>query len=105
MDLKILMVILFYYMAISVILVIGVGATGDATMTGYVNTSAPAASEMDKGGLFGTGIDFGRFFGLVTIGVGLPSDTPSWASALFIIWQSGWLVFTLGFVIASIWNG
>ena len=105
MDLKVLMLILVYYIVLASVILMGGASVGDATLTGALNTSSISASELDKGGLFGTGIDFGRFAGLITIGVGLPSDTPSWVSTMFIIWQSVFLIFTIGFVVSAIWNG
>lgn len=106
MDLKILMVILLYYGVLSTVFLMGGAALGDATMTSSIDTnSSLSPGESGTGGLFGSGISFARFAGLITIGVGLPSDTPSWAASLFIIWQTVWLLFTIGFVVSSIWNG
>jgi hypothetical protein len=70
-----------------------------------VNSSDISEDELDSGGLFGTGISFSRFASFVGFGVGLPDDTPSWFTLLFAIWQSLITVFSIGFVISSIWDG
>lgn len=108
MNLKILFLLLAYYSILSSIFLLGGSAFSEAT--GYNNTivlndSNIASSEIDTGGLFGSGISFTRFAGFIGIGVGLPDDVPSWFNTLFILWQSLVLVFTLGFVISSIWDG
>lgn len=70
-----------------------------------LSSSKLTSSEIDKGGLFNTGVDFSRFLGFIGLGVGLPSDTPSWFAAMFIAWQTLISIFTVGFVVSSIWNG
>lgn len=100
------MVIILYYGFISIFF-----ALGGAYLTGYTDSTANlsatniSASEIDTGGIFGTGISFGRFVGLVTIGVGLADDTPSWFQTIFMVWQTGFLIFSVGWFISSIWNG
>jgi hypothetical protein len=42
---------------------------------------------------------------LITIGIGLPVDTPNTFKVIFFIWQTLLLIFTIGFIVASIWNG
>lgn len=106
MDLKILFMLLVYYSLISLFFL----SAGSEILEGYnttveLNTSEMQSGELDTGGLFGTGISFGRFAGMIAFGVGLPNDTPTWFNTMFIIWQSMLLVFTVGFVISSIWNG
>lgn len=107
MDLKILGVILLYYFLLASTFLLGGAYMTDAggSFNGSIDSSNITAAEMDKGGLFGTGVDFGRFVSLLTIGVGLPSDTPAVFSTLFIIIQSLILLFTVGFIISAIWNG
>lgn len=85
-------------------------AESSGVLTGYnttisLNTSELQGEEIDTGGLFGSGISFGRFFAFVGFGVGLPDDTPDWFNIVFIMWQSIMLVFVVGFIISSIWNG
>lgn len=63
------------------------------------------SEDLPKGGLFDSGVSFGRFIGIVTFGVGLPEDTPTWFSLLFILWQTIVTIFFIGFIISSIWNG
>ena len=106
MNLKVLFMLLIYYSLISIFFL----TAGSEILQGYnttiaLNTSEMQSEELDTGGLFGTGISFSRFAGMVGFGIGLPDDTPDWFSAIFIIWQSMLLIFTVGFVISSIWNG
>lgn len=107
MDLKILGVILMYYFLMSSFFLLGGSylTDGGASFNSNLNTANISSSELDKGGFFGTGIDFARFAGLVTIGVGLPSNTPAVFQVIFIIVQSAILLFTVGFVVSAIWNG
>ena len=105
MNLKILWIILIYY-----IFIIAFFSFSGDLYKGYsndisLNNSKLSSSEIDKGGIFSTGVSITRFVGLVTIGIGLPSDTPVWFSLIFALWQSAWTIFTVGFVISSIWNG
>lgn len=106
MDLKILMLIIIYYAMFSLMLTFGgsalSGFSGGANLTG----EALNATETEyTGGVFGSGISFGRFIGLITIGIGLPADTPSWFSIMFMLWQSCFLIFSIGWFVSSIWNG
>lgn len=70
-----------------------------------LNDSSMTSAEIDTGGLFGTGVTFTRFIGLVTVGIGLPVDTPSGFKVMFSIWSTVILIFTIGFIISSIWDG
>jgi len=106
MNLKILFMLLTYYSLISLFFI----SAGSSITEGYnvtidLNDSELQDEEVDTGGLFGTGVSFSRFFAFVGFGVGLPEDTPSWFNAMFIIWESMMLIFTIGFIISSIWNG
>ena len=83
---------------------------GGISFLGYTsNTGIPSgnvsAAEIDKGGLFSTGVDFGRFALLLTLGIGLPASVPAAFQIIFAIWQSSILMLTIGFIISSIWNG
>lgn len=106
MDLKILMLIIVYYAIFSLMLIFGgsalTGFTGGANLTGGELNSTETEY---TGGVFGSGISFGRFAGLITIGIGLPPDTPSWFATMFLLWQSCFLIFSVGWFISSIWNG
>jgi hypothetical protein len=106
MDLKILMVILLYYGILSSFLILGgsaiTGVSGGANLTGSDLTSNETQY---SGGVFGSGISFARFAGLITIGVGLPNESPAWFVTLFFMWQSIFLIFSVGWFISSIWNG
>lgn len=105
MNLKILFLILIYYTVISLFFVFG-----GSYMTGYtsnidLNDTDLSTTELDKGGLFNSGISFTRFVTFVGFGIGLPSDTPLWFKTIFSAWQTLILIFTIGFIISSIWNG
>lgn len=105
MNLRILFIILLYYSIISLVFITGASIFSGYSTPSILNSSELSSNEIDRGGLFGTGVSFGRFIGLVTVGIGLPDDTPSWFSMLFALWQTIFLIFTIGFVISSIWNG
>lgn len=107
MNLKILFMILGYYTMIGLFFALAGNSITD-TGTNYtnpLNESSLTNEEVDTGGIFGTGISFSRWFALVTIGIGLPDDTPDWVSIFFNTWQILFLLFSIGFIIASIWNG
>lgn len=105
MNLKVLMIILAYYAILSVIILFPNSPMGAYDVANVYNDSDLNSAEVDTGGVFSGGVDFGRFFGLVTIGVGLPDDTPEWFAWSFAIWQSMALIFSVGFIISSIWDG
>jgi hypothetical protein len=105
MNLKVLMVLVIYYSFISLIFILGGSYLTGFSTNVNLNNSALTSSEIDQGGLFGTGISFTRFFTLVTFGIGLPSDTPSWFMVIFALFQTCMTIFAVGFVISSIWNG
>ena len=108
MNLKILFMLLLYYTIISLVFALGGAVFSEDTgynFTNPLNSSDISSSEVDTGGLFGTGISFGRWLGLVTIGVGLPNDTPTWFAVMFSAWSILFLIFTVGFIISAIWNG
>lgn len=94
-----------YHGIISLVFISGGSYLTGATSSVYLNSTTINADELDRGGLFGTGVSFGRFVGLVTIGIGLPSDTPSWFVVMFMVWQTIFFILTVGFVVSSIWDG
>ena len=106
MNLKVLFMLLMYYSLISIFFLM---ADSDL-ISGYnttvdLNTSELQSGEIEQGGLFTIGVSFSRFFSFVGFGVGLPADTPNWFNIIFIVWQSMMLIFTVGFIVSSIWNG
>ena len=105
MNQKILLIFLIYYSVLSLFFIFGASTFAGYDYINPVNSSEMQSGEIDQGGLFGTGVSFSRFIGFVTIGVGLPSDTPNWFQVIFSSWQVIVLVLAVGFVIASIWNG
>ena len=108
MNLKILFILLIYYSFLGMLFTFGGEYFSDST--GYtqefnLNSQELQDTEVDTGGLFGTGISFARFTGLISVGIGLPSGIASWFKLLFAVWQTGFLIFSIGFVIDSIWGG
>lgn len=105
MNLKILFMLILYYTCISLFF-----SFAPINFIGYssnvnLNDTAITGGEIDTGGVFTGGVSFTRFLGLVTVGVGLPSDTPTAFKAFFIIIQSGILLFTIGFFVDALWSG
>ena len=107
MNLKVLFMILVYYSMISLFFIMSVsfGIYDDVDVNIDLNSTGITPDEYDRGGLFGTGISFGRFFGMIGFGVGLSDDTPAWFNLIFVFWQTVITILSLGFVISSIWNG
>jgi hypothetical protein len=98
---------LLYYGILSIVFYLGnsvFSGTGYSTNI-QLNSSELTSSEVDTGGVFSTGVNFGRFFGFLLFGVGLPDDTPSFFTYIFVIWQSCVFILALAFIISSIWNG
>jgi hypothetical protein len=71
----------------------------------FGNQEGAGEAEIDKGGLFGTGLSFMRFISLTFLGIGLPASTPAWAMVMFGLFQSCITILGVGFFISSIWNG
>ena len=106
MNLKVLFLIICYYAVISIFLSFGLSYTDDDyTYSNPLNDSSISNDEIDTGGLFGTGVSFTRFTGLITVGVGLPGNTPIGFKSIFVLWQSLVTILTIGFIISSIWDG
>jgi hypothetical protein len=108
MNLKILALLITYWIFIGLFFFFGgsylVGYSNTGDISSMANTTYSASEQADAG-LFTTGLSFGRFFGLMLFGIGLPADTPAWFSVLFMMWQSFITIFTAGFLISSLWNG
>lgn len=108
MNWKILIMILFYYGIFSALFLLG---NAENVLTDFdsskikLNDSNIQNSEIDKGGLFGTGVSFGRYIGFVFFGIGLPPDTANFFIILFAIWQSIITIISITLVITAIWNG
>mgnify|MGYP001199787202 CR=1 FL=1 len=106
MNLKILGLLLIYYFLIgTIILAVSSLVTTDASSNFSLNNTQINAPETDTGGLFSSGVSFSRFFTLILFGFGLPSDTPSIFVVIMVLIQTSITVFTVGFIISSIWNG
>lgn len=75
--------------------------------TGTINLNVTSLSEdeQDTGGLFSSGVSFGRFATFTLFGIGLPANYPIWIVYFFGIWQSIITIFTIGFFLDSLWSG
>ena len=107
MNLKILLMLLIYWSTFIAIFAVG----GDTilqdqfSINADLNSTALGLEETSTlGGIFGSGLSFGRWFGLASFGLGLVG-APSWFQLIFAIWQTIVTIFTVGFIISSIWNG
>lgn len=98
--------IIVYYAVLSLVFSFGsdVFADGGITSNISLNDSDISSPEVDTGGLFTTGVSFVRFLGLLTLGIGL-GDVPSWFAVIFFLWQTMVTILSIGWFIASIWNG
>jgi len=105
MNLKILFLLLMYYTILSLMFLMSGAVFNDYDNNITINDSGIGESEIDTGGVFGVGVSFTRFVGFVGLGIGLPDDVPDWFNNLFIAWQSLVLIFTIGFIISSVWDG
>ena len=107
MNLKILMGILLYYALISMFFFFG-----GTTLDGYSNTANLSAVDITSSNssyftpsIFQTQSGFIRFWLFMNFGIGLGAGTPAWFSFIFILWQTAFSIFVVGFIISSIWNG
>jgi len=105
MNLKILFMILIYYSVLSLVFIMGGSAFNEYTHNIELNNSELADTEIDKGGFFNSGISFSRYFGLITIGIGLPASTPQWFSIFFMFWQTIVTILVVTLIISAMWNG
>ena len=105
MNLKVLLAILIYYGVISLVFIFGASELTGFSSNIYLNDSSLSNPEIDTGGLFNSGVSFGRFFIFVLFGLGLPETTPFWFSTIFFLWQTLVTVLSVGFIIDSIWSG
>lgn len=107
MNLKVGFLLLLYYSLVGIFFAVADSPLSDAGYSSNVllNETDVSLSEEDTGGLFSTGVSFSRFFMFVLFGVGLPEDTPTFFSVIFIAWQTIITILAVMFVISSIWNG
>lgn len=106
MNLKVLALLILYYSVLSIFILGSGDILTDDGLTSDINMSSiDVSEETDTGGLFGTGISFGRFFGLILFGIGLPASSPTWLMLLWGVWQTGFTIFGIGWFINSIWGG
>lgn len=77
------------------------------TAENKINNTAINPSETDTGGLFGTGVSFGRFIAFGTFGVGIPesANVPDFFALIIAVWQTMVTFITVMWIISAIWNG
>jgi len=107
LNLKVAFMFLVYFTIVSLIFIIGspAGIFDDYSANISLNESELTPGEVEQAGFFSIGISFGRFFGWVLFGVGLPSDTPGWFTVLFFAWETIISILAVVFVVSSIWDG
>lgn len=107
MNLKILFLIILYWVIWGMVFVVGSRYTLDKgySYNADLNSSGLSSGEVDRGGLFNMGVSFSRYYPLILFGIGLPSTTPTWFVTIFAFWQILFNIFSAGFVISSIWDG
>ena len=106
MKLGILFIILIYYSFLSILFILGASDLTDYTSDADLDVSEfDNSSQMEIESVYDLGNAFGRFFMFLGFGVGLPEDTPTWFSVMFISWQSLMFMFVLGFLYQSIRGG
>lgn len=107
MKIQILAIIVLYYIVLILVatpeLSLEISQNIDTSEIA-INSSEMSDSEIDTGGLFGTGISFTRYLGLVGIGVGF-SDIPFWFQIIFSLFQIFVNIVTVSLIISAIWNG
>jgi len=81
----------------------------NVTSVGVNVSSVDLGSEINSGGFFGGVIGIfsaaGRFFGLITLGIGLPSGTPAWVQFIFTSFNLIVFIIALLLVISMFWDG
>lgn len=97
--------LLIYYSVLSLTFVFGSAYLTDYSETIELDDSGLQEEETGTGGIFSIGISVARFFGFVGFGLGLPDSTPTWFQLVFSAWQTILTIFTIGFIISSIWDG
>lgn len=106
MNLKVLFLLLLYYTILSSMFLLSDGLFTDNGFNSNININASNIDSAETSGVgLVAGSGFTRFIKFVGFGIGLPSDTPSWFSTLFALWQSLVTILSIGFIISSIWNG
>ena len=113
MNLKIALILILYWSLFTVMYslddaVIGNPLTGEGgSIDANINASGFNNDELDSGGFFsgvlGVFVALGRFFGMALFGLS-PALTGT-VQFLFSTWQLGLTLFTIGFIIDSVWLG
>jgi len=110
MNLRLLAALLIYWGMWAIIFSLGASVLYPAGYSNNINLTGQTGatgSEITTGGIFGSGLSFGRFLALTFFGIGLPSSAsaPGWALVIFGITQSCITIFGVGFFLNSIWSG
>lgn len=107
MNLKILAILILYYGIFSTFFIAtGTIFTAENDYSSTININSSDITEDETAtGVFDVLPDVGRFIAFVGFGIGLPEDTPEFFALTFALWQSFLTLFTIGFIISSIWDG
>lgn len=109
MNLKILFVILIYWGFFFLISNIAGGIL--LQDEGYTTTSVFNESAITEGELptdvsvINAGEVLGRYVDVIDGRFNIGDDAPEWFQLMFAVWQSIWILFTIGFFISAVWNG
>lgn len=110
---QLIICILLYWTLFTIIFSSALGSplSSDYNVSGAgVNSSGvDLGTEINSGGFFGGVIGIftaaGRFFGLITLGLGLPSDTPTWMQFFISTFNLIIFIAAILLVISLFWDG
>ena len=111
MNLKILSILILYWSVWILILTVGV-TDGSNPLTGYsttasLNSTGFSVDEIEAGGLFDGIVNIftalGRFIALALFG--FTTELTGLAQTIFTTFITGMTLFTIGFIIDSVWSG
>jgi len=112
MNLKIAMILIMYWSLFTVVYTVGDSVIGNpfsssGSINADINASGFSSDELDSGGFFsgvlGVFTALGRFFEMAVFG--LTTGLEGTVQVLFSTWQLGFTLFTIGFIIDSVWSG
>ena len=112
MKFVILIAIVFYWIMVSAMFLVGAGDYNGFENEGYsqnvnINSTGFDSSEIDSGGFF-TGLigiftAMGRFIAFIGFGITpILSGTPA---LIFILWEIFFNIISIGFIISCFWDG
>ena len=105
MDLKILMGILIYWTFISLLYFGLLQSVPGYTINTNLSLGSVDVNETINTGVIGQYIDWQRFILFTSTGFGIPGTVPVWFQIIFSAWTIIFNIFSLGWLINSIWSG